>query len=50
MPGDTPGAGEEDRDPVLTLRVADALRSFVPALAWLPRYDRKWLRPDVVGG
>ena len=22
----------------------------VPALAWLPRYDRSWLRPDVIAG
>ena len=26
------------------------MRSCVPALAWLPRYDRTWLRPDVVAG
>ena len=35
---------------MLTPRAADALRSFVPALVWLPRYDRSWLRPDVVAG
>src|SRR3954470_12986994 len=26
------------------------LAHFVPALEWLPRYDRRWLRGDVVAG
>lgn len=35
---------------MLTPRVEDALRSFEPALAWLPRYGRKWLQPDAIAG
>jgi SulP family sulfate permease len=27
-----------------------ALQRLVPAVAWLPAYDRAWLRPDVVAG
>lgn len=27
-----------------------ALRGVVPALAWLPVYDRRWLRSDLVAG
>jgi sulfate permease, SulP family len=26
------------------------IRGFVPILQWLPRYDRKWLRFDVIAG
>jgi len=26
------------------------LASFFPILAWLPRYDRSWLRPDIIAG
>src|SRR3954454_20450275 len=26
------------------------LAHFVPAIEWLPRYDRRWLRGDVVAG
>lgn len=29
---------------------AGALRRLVPVLSWLPRYDRGWLRPDLVAG
>lgn len=37
----------------LNTQAAKALSRFsryIPILAWLPRYDRTWLRPDVIAG
>ena len=31
-------------------RPAQGLARFVPIVGWLPRYDRRWLRQDVVAG
>ena len=28
----------------------DGIRGLVPILAWLPRYDRAWLRGDLAAG
>ena len=27
-----------------------AVRRLIPAVAWLPRYDRRWLRGDLAAG
>jgi sulfate permease, SulP family len=27
-----------------------SIAGFVPALGWLPRYDKRWPRADIVGG
>ena len=32
------------------LTAVRSLRRLVPAVAWLPRYDRRWLRGDVIAG
>jgi MFS superfamily sulfate permease-like transporter len=26
------------------------IRRYIPILAWLPQYQRKWLRPDFIAG
>ena len=31
-------------------RVTRAVRRLIPAVAWLPRYDRRWLRGDLAAG
>lgn len=36
--------------PPRTTENATALARLLPILSWLPRYDRSWLRPDVIAG
>src|SRR3712207_1161685 len=31
-------------------RATHSLRRYVPALSWLPAYDRRWFRADVLAG
>lgn len=31
-------------------RSSKSLRTYMPALVWLPHYDRNWLRPDIIAG
>jgi SulP family sulfate permease len=33
-----------------TAEPATGIRRFIPILSWLPRYDRSWLRTDIIAG
>ena len=36
--------------PVEASRTTHGLKHYVPVLSWLPSYDRRWLRADVIAG
>ena len=33
-----------------TTKPPNKLTRYIPILTWLPRYDRSWLRPDIIAG
>jgi high affinity sulfate transporter 1 len=35
---------------VLAEKGATGIRRYIPILAWLPQYQSKWLRPDIIAG
>lgn len=45
-----PQRGREERRATATVAPANAITRIVPILGWLPRYQKVWLKPDILAG